>query len=228
MYCLFQAHKEKPSNIWELQLSSQVVRLGNLMWTRKSLLPQSARSPRNDWKRGRCCPLHVLVRPGPDVAFLCFVGLFIIAKWLTWFTAKWLIYAYKFTVHLIYQSTRQLEQTLLLIHTLFPSYRVSFGLIRHPKIKLTTYSSFLSFSLRRLLTSSLSPMSQVYHWNFWWIQSIRDSCNSHVCIETRCCERMFFGKLKTFYNKIIILLIIYIKRCWQEGGMFSVKFKIIV
>jgi hypothetical protein len=124
-------------------------------WTRKRLLPQSARSPRNAWKRGRCCPLHVLVRLGPDVAFLCFVGLFIIAKWLTWFIAKWLIYAYIFTVHLIYQSTRLLEQTLLLIHTLFPSYRVSFELIRHPKIKLTTYSSFLSFSLRRLLTSSL-------------------------------------------------------------------------
>jgi len=39
---------------------------------------------------------------------------------------------------------------------------------------------------------------------------------------------MFFGKLKTFYNKIIILIIIYIKRCWQEGGMFSVKFKKLV
>jgi hypothetical protein len=122
MYRLFQARKEKPSNIWELQLSSRVVRLGNLTWTRKSLLPQSVHSPRNAWKRGRCCPLHVLVRPGPDVAFLCFVGLFIMAKWLTLFRAKWLIYAYMFTVHLIYQSTRLLEQTLLLIHTMFVSF----------------------------------------------------------------------------------------------------------
>jgi hypothetical protein len=122
MHRLFQACKEKPSNIWELQLSSRVVRLGNPTWTRKRLLPRSARSPQNAWKRGRCCALHVLVRPGPDVAFLCFVGLFIIAKWLTLFRAKWLIYAYMFTVHLIYQSTRLLEQTLLLIHTLFVSF----------------------------------------------------------------------------------------------------------
>jgi hypothetical protein len=98
------------------------------------------------------------------------------------------------------------------------------------RLRLFCETNFLSVGHDKIKkpiksNSSLSPMSQVYHWNFWWIQSIRDSCNNHVCIETRCCERMFFGKFKTFYNKIIILIRIYIKRCWQEGGMFSKSFK---